>query len=54
MTLTLKNTNFINSIHLISILEIRLLCIFFPEMSIYKRCSDKTKCMYFDKSCKNF
>ena len=27
--------------------EIRPLCIFFPEMSIYKRCSDKTKCMYF-------
>ena len=27
--------------------EIRPLCIFFPEMSIYKRYSDKTKCMYF-------
>ena len=27
--------------------EIRSLCIFFPEMSIYKRYSDKTKCMYF-------
>ena len=27
--------------------EIRALCIFFPEMSIYKRYSDKTKCMYF-------
>ena len=23
------------------------LCTFFPEMSIYKRYSDKTKCMYF-------
>ena len=23
------------------------LCIFFPEVSIYKRCFDKTKCMYF-------
>ena len=27
--------------------EIGPLCIFFPEMSIYKRFSDKTKCMYF-------
>ena len=27
--------------------EIRPLCIFFPEMSIYKRYSDKTKCMCF-------
>ena len=27
--------------------EIRLLCIFFREMSIYKRYSDKTKNMYF-------
>ena len=27
--------------------EIRPLCIFFPEMSIYKRYFDKTKCMYF-------
>ena len=27
--------------------EIRLLCIFFPEISIYKRYSDKTKCIYF-------
>ena len=27
--------------------ESRPLCIFFPEMSIYKRYSDKTKCMYF-------
>ena len=27
--------------------DIRPLCIFFPEMSIYKRYSDKTKCMYF-------
>ena len=27
--------------------EIRPLCIFFPEMSIQKRYSDKTKCMYF-------
>ena len=26
---------------------IRPLCIFFPEMSIYKRYSDKSKCMYF-------
>ena len=35
--------------------EIRPLCIFFPEMSIYKRYSDKTKCMYFMiKDEKNF
>ena len=27
--------------------KIRLLCIFFPEMSIYKRYFHKTKCMYF-------
>ena len=27
--------------------EIGPLCIFFPEMSLYKRFSDKTKCMYF-------
>ena len=27
--------------------EIRPLCIFFLEMSIYKRYSSKTKCMYF-------
>ena len=27
--------------------EIRPLCIFFPEMSTYKRCSDRTKYMYF-------
>ena len=27
--------------------EITPLCIFFPEMSIYKRYSLKTKCMYF-------
>ena len=27
--------------------EMTPLCIFFPEMSIYKRYSDKTKCMYF-------
>ena len=27
--------------------EIRPLCIFFPEMSMYKRCSDKTKRIYF-------
>ena len=27
--------------------EIRPLSICFPEMSIYKRYSDKTKCMYF-------
>ena len=34
--------------------DIRPLCIFFPEMSIYKRYSDKTKCMYFkrkDEKC---
>ena len=35
--------------------EIKLLRIFFPEMSIHKRYSDKTKCMYFMKKCeKNF
>ena len=27
--------------------EIRPLCIFLPETSIYKRYSDKNKCMYF-------
>ena len=27
--------------------EVRNLCIFIPDMSIYKRYSDKTKCMYF-------
>ena len=27
--------------------KIRPLCIFFPEMSKYKRYSDKTKCIYF-------
>ena len=27
--------------------EIRPLCIFFPEMSIYKRFSDKTRCIFF-------
>ena len=27
--------------------KIRLLCIFFPEMSIYERYFDKTKYMYF-------
>ena len=26
--------------------EIRLLCVVFPEMSIYKRYYDKTKCMH--------
>ena len=31
--------------------EIKLLRIFFPEMSIHKRYSDKTKCMYFMKKC---
>ena len=35
--------------------EIRPLCIVLPEMSIYKRYSDKTKCMYFMiKDEKNF
>ena len=27
--------------------KIRPLCILFPEMSIYQRYFDKTKCMYF-------
>ena len=27
--------------------EIRLLCLFFPEINIYKRYFDETKCMYF-------
>ena len=27
--------------------EIRRSCIFFPEKSIYKRYSNKTKCIYF-------
>ena len=30
--------------------KIRPLCIFFPEVSIYKRHSDKNKCMYCGKS----
>ena len=30
--------------------QIRALRIFFPEMSIYKRYSYKTKCMYFMKN----
>ena len=35
--------------------EIILLCILFPEISIYKRYSDKTKCMCFMiKDEKNF
>ena len=35
--------------------EIRPLSTFFPEMSIYKRYSNKTKCMYFMiKGKKNF
>ena len=34
--------------------EIRPLCIFFPEMSTYKRYSDKTKYMYFMIDEKNF
>ena len=34
--------------------EIRPFCIFFPDMSIYKKYYDKTKCMYFmiiDEKC---
>ena len=27
--------------------KVRPVCIFFPEMGIYKRYSDKNKCMYF-------
>ena len=27
--------------------EIRPLCIYFPEMCIYKRYSDQSKCIYF-------
>ena len=38
--------------------EIRPLCIFFPEMSKYKRYSNKTKYMYFmiedEKSCDKY
>ena len=34
--------------------EIRPLCIFFPVMSIYKRYSDKTTCMYFMIKNENF
>ena len=34
--------------------EIRPLCIFFPEMNIYKRYSDKNKCMYFMIKDENF
>ena len=29
--------------------EVKTLCIYFPEMGIYKRYSHKTKCMYFMK-----
>ena len=29
--------------------EIRPLCIYFPEMCIYKRYSDQSKCIYFMK-----
>ena len=32
--------------------EIRPLWMFFPEMSVYKRYSDKTKCIYFMKNDK--
>ena len=35
-------------------IEIRPLCIFFPEISICKRYSDKTKCMYFMTKDENF
>ena len=34
--------------------KIRPLCIFFPEMSMYKRYSDKTKCMHFMIEHENF
>ena len=34
--------------------EIRPLCIFFPEMSMYKRYSDKTKSMYLMIKVENF
>ena len=34
--------------------EIRPLCIFYPGMNIYKRYSDKTKCMYFMIKDENF
>ena len=34
--------------------EVRHSCNFFPEMSIYKRYSDKTKCMYFMIRDENF
>ena len=34
--------------------EIRPLCIFFPEMSIFQRNSDKSKCMYFMMEHENF
>ena len=33
---------------------IKKLDLFFPEMSIYKRYSDKTKCMYFMIKDENF
>ena len=33
--------------------EVRYLCIFFAEISIYKRYSDKTKYMYFRMKNKN-
>ena len=41
MILKLKNMSFIN----IKVLKYKR--IFFPEMSIYERYSDKTKCTYF-------
>ena len=34
--------------------KIRPLCIFFPEMSIYNRYFDKTKCIYFMIKYENF
>ena len=34
--------------------EIRSLCIFFPEINIYKRYSDKTKCKHFLTKMKTF
>ena len=29
--------------------EVRRSCMFFPEMNIYKKCSEKNTCMYFMK-----
>ena len=45
--------NKISNIFLVTkiIKKLNFYAYFFPEMSIHKRYSDKTKCMYFMKKC---